>query len=106
MNQFAEKCAVHIIARAGYTDEIVQIARENGAGGATIINARGEGRRHESFMGITIDTEKEIILCLTDKETAKKIMLAVNEKLGIDTPARCISYSVPVDDIVGIDMSL
>ena len=106
MNPTAEKCAVHIIARVGFADEVVKVARVAGAGGATIINARGEGARPELFLGMTIDSEKEIILCLTDKITGDKIMQAIKEKMGITTPAHCIAYSIPIDDIVGIDLNL
>lgn len=106
MNPSMEKRAVHIITRAGFADEVVKVARKAGAGGATIINARGEGRRHELFLGITIDSEKEIILCLTDATTSIKVMQAIQEQVGIDTPAHCIAYSIPVEDIVGIDLNL
>ena len=106
MNPTEKKCAVHIIARVGFADEIVKLARTAGAGGATIINARGEGGRPELFLGMTIDSEKEIILCLTDTTTAKKVMQVIKDKMGITTPAHCVSYTTPIEDIVGIDLNV
>ncbi len=43
--------ALFIIVNAGYTDTIMDILRSEGASGATVINARGEGARHELFFG-------------------------------------------------------
>ncbi|MHC5249606.1 P-II family nitrogen regulator [Enterococcus sp. HY326] len=94
--------ALHVICTAGYADDVVEVARKVGAGGATILNARGEGARHQVFMGITIDSEREIILFLTDDETCEKIMQAVKEKVGFNTEANCICFSIPVTDAIGI----
>ena len=47
-------------------------------------------------MGITIDIEKEIILCLTEEYIAEKIMIAVKEKAGYDSPARSICFTMPI----------
>ena len=54
-------------------------------------------------MGITLDTEKEIILCLASASTADGIMAAVAEKAGIRTPAHGICFAVPVENTVGLD---
>ena len=88
---------IYIVVNAGFADEVMEIARDAGAHGATIMNARGEGSRHKSLMGITFDSEKEIILILTEDATAQAIMQAVKEKAGIDTPARGICFTLPVE---------
>lgn len=95
--------ALFIIINAGYTDEVVDIARGCGAGGVTIINSRGEGALHKSFMGITIESEKEILLTLVNKETAVKIMREVKEKAGLDTPAHSICFTMPVEKMTEIN---
>ena len=94
-----------IIVNAGFADEVTQIAREAGMKGATILNARGEGAQHESFLGITIDTEKEIVMSATDNCTAKKIMAAIKEKAGIKTPAHGICFTTPANKAVGLNIS-
>ena len=97
--------ALFMVVNAGFAEEVMEIARETGIKGATIMNARGEGASHESFMGIVVDTEKEMILCIADDETAKLAMAAVKEKAGIQTPAHGICFTMPVDQVLGIDMS-
>ena len=90
--------ALFIITNAGFAEEIVEIAREQGAGGATIINARGGGGgKCQTIMGITVDSEKEMVLSLVDGKTAVKIMAAVKEKAGLKTPAHGICFAMPVD---------
>lgn len=95
--------ALYIIVNAGHVDDVMDVARSAGAKGATIINARGESSHHEVFMGITVDAEKEIILCVIDEETADNVMEEISSKMGISTPAHSICFTVPVDKIIGID---
>jgi nitrogen regulatory protein PII len=94
--------ALFIVANAGFADDVLDVAREAGVRGATILNARGEGARHEMLMGITVDTEKDLILCVVDGKTAESAMAAVKEKLGKKTPAHCVCFTMPVDRTVGI----
>jgi nitrogen regulatory protein PII len=94
--------ALFIIVNAGFAESVLDLARELGLKGATIMNARGEGLHHESFMGITVDTEKEIILAVTDEETAAKVMETVKEQMGVKTPAHSVCFLMPVESVVGI----
>ncbi|MGF7143175.1 nitrogen regulatory protein PII [Anaerotaenia torta] len=95
--------ALYIIVNAGFAEEVVEMAREAGARGATIINARGTGAMHKAILGITIDTEKEIILSVVDADTAERIVAAVNTKSGFKTPANGICFTMPIDKMVGIN---
>ena len=95
--------ALYIVVNAGFSGEVMDVAREAGAKGATIINARGEGIMHKSFLGITVDSEKEIILILIDEETSVKIMNAVKDSLGVHTPAQSICFTVPVSKTTALN---
>ncbi len=89
--------ALYVIVNAGFSSQIVDIARECGSTGATIINARGSVKNPQTILGITIDTEKEIILSVVDKEVGDKIMLAVKEKAGVGTNAHGLCFYMPVE---------
>ena len=89
--------ALYIIVNAGFADEAVEIARQAGAGGGTIINARGSGPVHKSILGITIDTEKEIVLSIVSEDKVEGIMAALKEKAGLNSPANGICFTMPVD---------
>lgn len=89
--------ALYIIVNAGFSSEVVEIARSLGATGATIINARGSVAKPKTILGITIDSEKEIVLTVVEKEIAIKITEAVKEKAGVGTAAHGLCFFMPVE---------
>lgn len=89
--------ALYIIVNAGFAAEVVEIARSMGSTGATILNARGSVAKPKTILGITIDTEKEIVLSVVEKEIAIKITEAVKEKAGVGTPAHGLCFFLPVE---------
>lgn len=95
--------ALYIIINAGFSEEAVLMARDCGARGATIINARGSSAVQKTIMGITVDSEKEIILSIVDCQTADKIIEAINAKIGVNTPANGICFTTPVEMAIGIN---
>lgn len=96
--------ALFIITNAGYADGIVKLLRESGAKGATILNSRGEDTMHRSFMGIAIDSEKELIVCVVDEETALKAMKSIKEKMGMETTSNSVCFTMPIDTLVGMNI--
>ena len=89
--------ALYIIVNAGFAPEVVEIARSLGSTGATIINARGSVAKPKTILGITIDTEKEIVLSVVKKDVAVKIMEQVKEKAGVGTAAHGLCFFLPVE---------
>ena len=98
--------ALFIIVNAGFTDTIMDLVRSAGASGATVINARGEGPKRQLFCGITVDSEKEIIMTVAQADTAKQVMTAVKEKAGLKTELHGICFVLPVDQIIGINTTV
>ena len=97
--------ALFIIVNAGFAEEVIDMTRAAGVTGATIFSARGEGAHHEMFMGITVDTEKELILSVTEKAAAERAMEVIKEKAGIKTPAHGVCFLLPVEKVIGIRKS-
>ena len=98
--------ALYIVINAGFAEAAIEIARSVGARGATILTARGFGSIHKSIMGISVDTEKEMVLCLVDKETADRVIDAIKEKAGPGSPVNGICFTIPVEQMVGINNGL
>jgi nitrogen regulatory protein PII len=93
---------IFAIINHGFSDEFMNTAREAGASGGTVINARGQA--HEGavkFFGISVQDEKEIILILTSHEKKVPIMQAVSEAHGLNSKAHGIVFAVPVDSVIG-----
>ena len=54
---------IYTIVNQGYSDIVMQAAKENGARGGTIYLANGTGgKEYEKFYGIEISPEKEVII--------------------------------------------
>ncbi len=89
--------ALYIIVNAGFSAEVVELARSLGSTGATIINARGSVAKPKTILGISIDTEKEIVLTIVEKDVAMKIKDKIKEKMGVGTPAHGLCFFLPVE---------
>ncbi len=101
-----EKTAMKVmfmVVNAGFAEAAIELAREAGARGASIINARGCGSIHKSIMGISVDTEKEMVISLMERETAEKVMAAIKEKAGPGSPVNGICFTLPVDKMIGMN---
>ncbi|MFT4145468.1 MAG: P-II family nitrogen regulator [Mobilitalea sp.] len=94
--------ALYIVVNVGFAEQIVEYVLSKGAVGATIINARGISSMHKDIMGISTDSEKEMILTLTDNETADKIMECVKQYAGFKTEAHGICFTLPVTKTIGL----
>ena len=94
---------IFAIVNAGFAEEAMDVAREKGARGGTILNARGVAREKEAaFFGITIHAEKEILMLVVEKESRDTILNALYEEMGMNKKAQGIVFSLPVSDVAGL----
>lgn len=92
-----------VIANQGYTEMVVDAAREVHATGGTVIHAKGTGaERAEKFLGVTLVPEKEMLFIVAKKEEKNNIMRAIMDKAGLESKARSIVFSLPVTDTAGM----
>ena len=91
------------IVNQGFSEEVMQAAKECGARCGTVINARGTAKAEaEEVFNISINPEKEIVLILSKIEIKDAILHAIYTKVGLNSPGQGIAFSTPVDDVVGI----
>ena len=94
---------VFAIVKAGYAEEAMEVAREQGVRGGTILNARGVARANEAaFFGITIHHEKEILMMVVEKDIRDKVLNALYKEMGMAKKAQGIVFSLPVSDVAGL----
>ncbi len=94
---------IFAIVNAGFAEDAMAVAREQGARGGTILNARGVAREKEAaFFGITIHAEKEILMMVVEKDIRDQVLNALYKEMGMDKKAQGIAFSLPVSDVAGL----
>ena len=94
---------IFAIVNAGFAEEAMDVAREQGVRGGTILNARGVARANEAaFFGITVHHEKEILMMVVEKDIRDKVLNALYKEMGMDKKAQGIAFSLPVSDVAGL----
>lgn len=91
------------VAQQGYAQAVMDEARKAGAGGGTVLHARGIGEEYaERFLGFSLAAEKEMILIVTRHEQKNDIMRAIMDGAGVHSTAHTVLFSMPVEDVVGL----
>ena len=94
---------IFAIVNAGFAEEAMDVAREQGVRGGTILNARGVARADEAaFFGITVHHEKEILMMVVEKDIRDKVLNALYKEMGMAKKAKGIAFSLPVSDVAGL----
>ena len=92
-----------VVINAGYADTVMDAAREAGAGGGTVLHAKGTGSmRGEKFYNMRFADEKDMVYIVAHKSEKAAVMKAVNQKAGPDTEARGICFSLPISSVMGL----
>ncbi len=91
------------IVNAGFSEAVMDAAKEVGASGGTVLLARGTADPEaERFFKITVQPEKEMVMILAPKEQKDDILHALYKSVGLKTPGQGIAFSMPVDSVVGL----
>ena len=91
------------IVDSGYAEDVMEVAKEQGVRGGTILNARGVANQEAAaFFGITLHTEKEILMMVVEKDIRDKVLNAIYQQMGMAKKARGIAFSLPVSDVAGL----
>lgn len=100
----ADLHALVVIVERGQAEHIVDKAKEQGAGGATIFYGRGTGQEEFSrfFHHLQVDSSKEIILIVVPDDQLQSIMKTVVEAGKLMEPGKGIAFTLPVSNLVGL----
>ena len=103
INKMESKSVLIItVVDKGNTDLVMDAARSAGAGGGTVVKAKGTGAELAKFFGVSISEEKEMVYIVASRTNRDAIMHAVMEKAGKNTDAHGVIFSLPVDGVIGI----
>ena len=94
---------IFAIVNSGFADDVMEVAREQGVRGGTILNARGVAKEDAAaFFGITLHAEKEILMMVVEKDIRDNVLNAIYKEMGMAKKARGIAFSLPVSDVAGL----
>ena len=94
------------IVNSGFSEAVMDAARELGARGGTVIRGRGTANAEaEKLYGIAIQPEKEIVMILVDSSIKNDILHALYKAVGLNTPGQGIAFAMPVEDVVGLSQA-
>jgi nitrogen regulatory protein PII len=102
MEKQSKSVLIITIVNKGNTDLVMDAARGAGAGGGTVLRAKGTGANMAKFFGVSISEEKEMVYIVAQREKRDNIMRAIMEKAGSNTEAHGVIFSIPVDGVVGL----
>ena len=78
-------------------------AREAGAGGGTVLHSRSGGKENMmSVWGLGVQEERELVLIVADNENKAQIMQEISSKCGVNSEAKGLVISLPIDGVVGL----
>ena len=94
---------IFAIVNSGFAEDVMDIAREQGVRGGTILNARGVVKEEAAaFFGITLHQDKEILMMVVEKSLRDNVLNAIYKEMGMAKKAKGIAFSLPVSDVAGL----
>ena len=94
---------ITVILNEGYSAFVMDAARAAGAGGGTVLHAKGTGgTRGEKFFSVSLADEKDMIYIIAHKDEKAAIMRSINEQAGPGTKAGAICFSLPISSVAGL----
>ena len=91
------------VVNAGFSDEVMDAAREAGARGGTVMHARGTANKEaETFFHITIQPDKDVVMLIVPAEIKDTVLHAIYQSAGLKSEGQGIAFSLPVNKAVGL----
>ncbi len=87
-----------VIVNNGYSQDVINLAKDKGARGATIVNGSGSVKPEaKKLYGIEINPEKELVLIVVAKELVDTLLTVIYENLGTTSLAQGVAFSLPIN---------
>ncbi|MBR1868185.1 MAG: P-II family nitrogen regulator [Clostridia bacterium] len=94
---------IFCIINAGFSETVMDAAREAGARGGTVMSGHGTANKEaEQLYKITVQSEKEIVMIIVESKIKDEVLKAINKAAGLNSPGRGIVFSLPVTRAVGL----
>jgi nitrogen regulatory protein P-II 1 len=88
------------------TDDVVKIAKKEGATGDVIIQAKGSGLETTSFMGLSIQDKTNVVLFVVEEHLVNPIMQSVTNECRLEEPGNGIMLVLSIDKVAGLSKQI
>lgn len=93
------------IVSEGYLETVMSAVKKAGCSGGTTLKGRGlSGSNAAGILGFKIEPEKDIVLNIVLEKDKTKVMEAITNEVGIKTPGKGVCISLPIADVIGLDL--
>ena len=94
---------IWVSVTGGYSDDVVDAARNAGAKGGTVMKGRRRSSERTSHhFGISMQEEQEFVMIVVPREKKNDTMSAIMDACGLNTKAHGVVWSLPVDEVMGL----
>ena len=95
---------VVVITNKAYVETVMDAAYAAGAGGGTVVHARGaaSSEQADKFFGISLAPEREMIFIVLKSEIKNAVMKAISTTAGMQSAAKSVVFSIPVTSVAGL----
>ena len=91
------------ICNVGFSEVVMDAAKEAGARGGTVTHARGTTSQvAEKRFGVYVTPDKEMILIVVPTKIRDKVLSSIYNAVSQGKPGNCICFSLPLENSVGI----
>ncbi|MCM8594798.1 P-II family nitrogen regulator [Accumulibacter sp.] len=97
--------AVVVIVPEEDENRAVEIVKQAGATGITILKSKGlRHNERKTFLGLGLERKESVLVCVVEKQLAMRILRAVKIEMKLDLPGGGLAFSLPVGSVVGIGL--
>ncbi len=91
---------IMVVVNRGFAEKVVEVARESGAKGATVIHGRGTDGQHEvllPILNIELQPEKEIVLLITGTHVSEAIANSLLGDMQLEQDGEAAIFMSPTE---------
>ena len=93
------------LVNTGFSEVVMEAAKEAGARGGTVVHARGTaGKDISKKYGIVITPDKEMVMIIVSHKITDNVIQEIYKRAGLATDGQGIVFSLPVDNIAGLKL--
>ncbi len=86
-------------------EQAIDSAKKAGAGGVTIMDARGIGTEEKkSFFGLTYEGSQSVLVFVLEKKLSITVLKQLTRDLELNKHSKGVVFTIPLEHIAGIDI--